>query len=105
MGAPPGVSDMNRHQPSPKKREFKPKPPKWNSPVWYLPLMLLLVWFWQTTIVQLAYKTIPYSEFKERLARGEVAECAVKDDTIEGKRSEEHTSELQSPYVISYAVF
>jgi cell division protease FtsH len=76
---------MNRHQPSPKKREFKPKPPKWNSPVWYLPLMLLLVWFWQSTIVQLAYKTIPYSEFKERLARGEVAECAVKDDTIEGK--------------------
>src|SRR5437867_3259042 len=76
---------MNRRQPSPKKRQFKPTPPKWNSPVWFLPLMLLMVWLWQSTIMQLAYRTIPYSEFKEHLARGEVVECAVKEDTIEGK--------------------
>ncbi|PYJ00460.1 MAG: cell division protein FtsH, partial [Verrucomicrobia bacterium] len=76
---------MNRRQPSPKKRQFKPTPPKWNSPVWFLPLMLLMVWLWQSTIMQLAYRRIPYSEFKEHLARGEVVECAVKEDTIEGK--------------------
>jgi hypothetical protein len=40
----------------PQKREFKPKPPKWNSPVWYLPLMLLLIWFWQSTVSQLSFR-------------------------------------------------
>ena len=75
---------MNRREPSPKK-EFRPKPPKWNSPIWYLPLMLLLLWFWQTTIIQFTYRTIPYSEFKEHLRRGEVIECSVKEDAIEGK--------------------
>jgi cell division protease FtsH len=47
--------------------------------------MLLLLWLWQGTIVQLSYKTISYSEFKNCLARGEVTECTVKEDTIEGK--------------------
>src|SRR2546427_2135480 len=73
---------MNRGEP---KREFKPKPPKWSSPVWYLPLMLLLLWFWQTAIIQFTYRIIPYSEFKEHLRRGEVTECSVKEDAIEGK--------------------
>src|SRR5262245_55301613 len=70
---------------SPPKRDRKSLAPKWSSPLWYLPLMLLMLWFWQSTIVQFAYKTIPYSEFKEHLARGEVAECAVKETTIEGR--------------------
>src|SRR5215467_11516538 len=73
------------HRDSPPKRDRKPISPKWSSPLWYLPLMLLMLWFWQSTIVQFAYKTIPYSEFKEHLARGEVAECAVKETTIEGR--------------------
>jgi len=47
--------------------------------------MLLLLWFWQSTVSQFAYKTIPYSEFKEHLRRGEVAEVVVKEDAIEGK--------------------
>src|SRR5438128_145069 len=76
---------MDRRQSAPKKREFKPAPPKWNSPIWYLPLMLLLLWFWQSTIVQLAYRTIPYSDFKQHLGRGEVIECTVKENSIEGK--------------------
>ena len=69
----------------PTKREFKPGTPKWNSPFWFLPIMLVLLWIWQGAVVQFAYKTIPYSEFKEHLLKGEVAECAVKTDTIEGK--------------------
>src|SRR5882672_3200259 len=75
---------MSQHEPR-SKREFKPKAPKWSSPIWYLPVMLLLLWFWQSTISQFAYRTIPYSEFKDHLRRGEVAECVVKDDAIEGK--------------------
>ena len=47
--------------------------------------MLLFLWIWQGTVVQLAYKTITYSEFKDHLRKGEVAECTVKTDTIEGK--------------------
>jgi cell division protease FtsH len=47
--------------------------------------MLLLLWLWQGTITQLSYKTIPYSEFKAFLARGEVTDATVKEDTIEGK--------------------
>src|SRR5689334_19200925 len=73
------------HRDLPPKRDRKPFPFKWSSPLWYLPLMLLMLWFWQSTIVQFAYKTIAYSEFKQHLARGEVAECAVKETTIEGR--------------------
>jgi cell division protease FtsH len=69
----------------PPKREFKPGASKWNSPFWFLPIMLVLLWLWQGAVVQLAYKTIPYSEFKEHLRKREVTECAVKADTIEGK--------------------
>src|SRR5260370_22831133 len=76
-------TDMSQHEARP-KRDLKPKPPKWSSPVWYLPIMLLLLWFWQSTVSQFAYKTIPYSEFKEHLRRGEVAEVVVKDDAAEG---------------------
>jgi len=47
--------------------------------------MLLLLWFWQSTISQFAYRPIPYSEFKDHLRRGEVAEVVVKEDAIEGK--------------------
>src|SRR5258707_3560626 len=75
---------MERREPPP-KREFKPVPPKWSSPLWYLPFMLILLWFWQSAIVQLAYRTIPYSEFKERLRNGEVVECTVQESLIDGE--------------------
>jgi cell division protease FtsH len=47
--------------------------------------MLLLLWVWQGTIAQLSYRTLSYSEFKDYLKRGEVAECVVKEDAIEGR--------------------
>ena len=75
---------MEPREPTP-KRELKPKPPKWSSPLWYLPIMLLLLWAWQSTFNQLSYRTIPYSEFKDYLKHHEVTECQVKEDTIEGK--------------------
>jgi cell division protease FtsH len=73
---------MDRREPV---KDLKKKTPKWSSPIWYLPLMLLVLWFWQSTVIQLAYTSIPYSEFKERVRSGEIPECTVKDDTIEGK--------------------
>src|SRR5437868_14346449 len=47
--------------------------------------MLLVLWMRQSMIIQFAYRSIPYSEFKSRLQRREVTECVVKDDAIEGK--------------------
>src|SRR5215472_5864298 len=75
---------MDSREPAP-KRELRPKTPKWSSPLWYLPIMLLLLWFWQSTVSQFAYRTIPYSEFKEHLNQHEVIRCVVKEDEIQGE--------------------
>jgi cell division protease FtsH len=52
---------------------------------WYLLMTLMLLWLWQDAARQVAFRTIPYSEFKSRLARGEVSECTVEQDEITGK--------------------
>lgn len=72
-----------------KKSEKKKSTPKWD-PQWRLPLgyfavAFLLLFIWQQTFSQYTVKTIPYSEFKDHIARGEVLECAVKDEDITGK--------------------
>ena len=53
--------------------------------IWYIFLTLILLWLWQDAIRQVALRTIPYSEFKARLAGGEVSECTVEQDEITGK--------------------
>jgi cell division protease FtsH len=63
----------------------KPKPPKWSSPIWYLPVMVLLLWFWQSTMTQFSLRTISYSEFKGYLNRHEVVRCVLRDDDIQGE--------------------
>jgi cell division protease FtsH len=75
---------MNRKE-DPPKPDPKTRVPKWMSPFWYIPVMLLFLWFWQSTVTQISLKAIPYSEFKEHLRKGEVVECVVKLDSIEGK--------------------
>ena len=47
--------------------------------------MLLLVWLWQGTLSQLSYRTIPYSEFKERLQKHEITRCLIREDDIQGE--------------------
>src|SRR5262252_16069 len=74
---------MERGKP-PIKPDQGSKKPKWST-FWYIPIMLLVLWVWQSMIVQFAYKSIPYSEFKNYLARREVVECVVKEEAIEGK--------------------
>lgn len=75
---------MEPRNPAP-KGDPKPKPPKWSSPLWYLPVMILLLWFWQSTISQFSYHTIPYNEFKGYLARHEIVRCVVREDDIQGE--------------------
>src|SRR5579859_6848895 len=65
--------------------DSKPKPPKWSSPLWYLPVMILVLWFWQSTVSQFSYQTIPYSEFKSYLAKHEVVRCVIREDDIQGE--------------------
>src|SRR5262245_41734376 len=75
---------MNNRDMKPPPRDGRRRPPVWSGPLWYLPLMLVMLWLWQSAVTRFAYKTIPYSEFKDHLRKGEVAECIVKDTTIEG---------------------
>jgi cell division protease FtsH len=85
---------MDQPQPLPPKPPQKdPKnnptkgglPPQWRSFIWYIPLALFLLWFWQDMLTSMRVKTIPYSEFKQYLAGDEVTEAEVKQDEIEGK--------------------
>ena len=77
--------------PKPPQKDSKNKPagtglpPQWRNIIWYIPLALLLLWFWQEMLTSMRVKTIPYSEFKEYLANDEVTEVEVKQDEIEGK--------------------
>src|SRR5712672_1904743 len=80
---PDKASDMNQQKPPPNNRDSKPRPPKWSA-YWYLPIMLLLLWAWQSAVMQFAYHTIPYSEFKDHVRKGEIAECTIKETTVEG---------------------
>jgi cell division protease FtsH len=69
-----------------KKPQPRRTPLEWKSfPYWYLLLMLVLLWLWQGAFTQFSVQTIAYSEFKERVRRGEVVEAAVKETTVDGK--------------------
>ena len=58
----------------------------WRNPVLYLPLLfLILLWIFQGFALQVASRTIPYSQFKHLLAGGLVLECLVTKDLISGK--------------------
>src|SRR6185436_4393213 len=58
--------------------------PQWGLPLWYVIITIILIWIWQSTLTQLTVKTIPYSEFKDRLTRREVTECKVGATEIVG---------------------
>ncbi len=68
-----------------KNLETPPAGPNWSMVWWYLPLMLLLLWVWQDQLHEMSVKSIPYSEFEQDLARGEVTECQVQETEITGK--------------------
>ncbi len=85
-------------QKDPKGKPSRPSlPPQWRSIVWYIPLALFMLWFWQDMLTSMRVKTIPYSEFKEYLANNEVTEAEVKQDEIDGKIVPKPAAEKQSP--------
>jgi cell division protease FtsH len=75
---PPG-DPRNRERPPPRPL------PRWLPLLVYAGAALLALFVWQGAVERLGRRTIPYSEFKAHLARGEVERCLVKEDSIEGR--------------------
>lgn len=74
-----------------KKRKTvrKPKAAPRNEPPWrfyigYFAVMLVLLLTWQEVFTRIALRTLPYSEFKAALAKGEVKAVALGRDEING---------------------
>jgi len=59
-------------------------PPQWGPLVLYFIVGLLMLWIWQEAFHRVTTRTIPYSEFKDLLRNGEIAECSVEQDEIVG---------------------
>ncbi|MBV8900308.1 MAG: ATP-dependent zinc metalloprotease FtsH [Verrucomicrobia bacterium] len=58
--------------------------PNWRRWLIYMGTMLLMLWLWQDVIISSAVKTIPYSEFKDYVARGEVVWADIGPNDIYG---------------------
>jgi cell division protease FtsH len=59
--------------------------PQWRFPLWYFVIAFALLWVWQSAFTQFTVRTIPYSEFKNYLAQGQVTEAQVGETEIKGK--------------------
>jgi cell division protease FtsH len=70
--------------PEPPKKPSANSPRTWRIPLWYIILGILILAFWPQLFRQ-GVRTIPYSDFKAYLARGEVSECQIGQDEIVGK--------------------
>ncbi len=73
---------------TPGRKSEGPPPSPWRTlrpVIWYLILLLVVMIFAQKFTQRAAYRTIPYSEFKEYVQRGEVVDCSIKQAVIEGK--------------------
>jgi cell division protease FtsH len=82
--------DFAMDGPPPKPPTKPPQKPPEKAPNWalilaYLVMALVLLWMWQEGAQQATVHTIPYSQFKSLVARGEVAECRIEKDVITGK--------------------
>jgi cell division protease FtsH len=60
-------------------------PPKWRIVTVYMLIALAILWAWQEGFRQTLFRTIPYSEFKSRLAQREVVKCAIESNEIVGE--------------------
>ena len=75
---------MKPSQPGPKGPVQNWPMHQWSSWIWYAMMILTMLWMWQQAFKQGTVHTIPYSEFKQAVAAGEVVECAIHDDEIVG---------------------
>jgi len=59
----------------------------WQSPgrfsIWYIVISFLILYYFQTTI-QIKREEIPYSQFQEYVAQGQVDSCVVTEKSIHG---------------------
>ena len=59
--------------------------PQWRFIIIYFFVTLFILWGWQELFTQATLRTIPYSQFKQYVARREVAEAVVKENEIDGR--------------------
>ncbi len=76
---PPYEAPPEPHRPRPRSRWQR-----WQFLFWYLLLALWLLFLWQSSFGRTEVRQIPYSEFKEFLAKGEVVEAAIGQNEIRG---------------------
>ena len=58
---------------------------KWGRFFWYLVLLLIIFWFWQSMSTQLNVRAIPYSQFKALAAQKRVADLTISETEISGR--------------------
>ena len=67
-----------------KPTKTKDVEPNWRWWLIYVGSMLVLLWLWQDVLVSSMVRTIPYSQFKDYLARHEVARADIGANDIVG---------------------
>src|SRR5687767_196451 len=75
---------MKGRDPEPKPKGTGP-PEQWRYAFVYFIVLMLIVWFWQEAISRVSVRTIPYSQFKDHLTKGEIVEVNVGPDVVSGK--------------------
>ncbi len=83
--------------PDPEKKTPLPQQPQWRTLLPYLFVGFLLLWIWQDIFLAMSIQTIPYSEFKGHLARGEVTKCSIREDQIDGEIVPKHAVKEKPP--------
>jgi cell division protease FtsH len=76
---------MKSSPPGSKQKAGSGPPKQWGSLIWFFIFTLGMLWLWQEAARQVVYRTIPYSEFKDDLKRGEVVQCSVEQNEIRGE--------------------
>ncbi|MGD9896202.1 MAG: ATP-dependent zinc metalloprotease FtsH [Candidatus Methylacidiphilaceae bacterium] len=75
--------------PPPRNGQDKNRPGGFFGAPWQLLLQvvvaLLLVWLWQESVQRATVTTIPYSAFRDKLAKKEIVDCTITPDEILGK--------------------
>jgi cell division protease FtsH len=70
---------------------------RWGSFIWYALLAMVLLWVWQDLLVQASFRTIPYSEFKDYIAKKEVVEANIQQNDIRGRINPTAGAAARSP--------
>jgi hypothetical protein len=79
------MPQLSKKPDSPEKKGSRfSRGPLGSFPWWYLLLVLFILWIWQHFLSLSPTRTIPYSQFKQYLAAGQVVDCEIRDTEIIG---------------------